>query len=459
VVLPPTAVDMDPYMKSSNQKVEEAVAAEQRNDLEAAKAYYVQAILELQKAKKQANRPPQAMAALSNRMQEYLERAEWCKRVLEERASAAAGGNGGAAAPAAAAKPPALIGAQQKDQALMDSLKGAIVVEKPMVRWDEVAGLYEAKVVLRDATEFPQLFPHLFKCGALKPWKGVLLYGPPGTGKTFLAKAVAANAGDGTTFLSISSADLVSKWVGESARLVKSLFWLAREKAPSVVFVDEVDSLCGSRDGGGGQKSESSHQLLTEFLRQMDGCGPAIEGTLIVAATNVPWDLDQAILSRFQKKLYIPLPPQKIRGEMIGIHLRQDRVELSASDLAQLGFSTDGFSARDIGALVQAALAEAMGEFRVAQQWRRVTPHPYDASLGYALEPVVGAPGGSDLRMTITQMQQDEEARKRTILPLIRMGHFEVAVRKVKASVTKEDLVRFQEWTEKFGVDGSGDTY
>jgi len=154
---------------------------------------------------------------------------------------------------------------------LMDQLRGAIVMDKPNVPWKNVAGLETAKRLLRDTTELPLEFPHLFQ-GKLKPWKGILLYGPPGTGKTYLAKAVATASSDESTFLSISSANLVSKFVGESARLVKSLFTLARQKAPSVVFIDEVDSLCSARGDG---KSESSTQLLTEFLTRWMVAGQA----------------------------------------------------------------------------------------------------------------------------------------------------------------------------------------
>ena len=143
-----------------------------------------------------------------------------------------------------------------EQNAMMATLSGAIVVEKPNITWDHVAGLEEAKKVLRQTCELPLEFPHLYASrpsgpgtgggsSALKPWTGILLYGPPGTGKTYLAKAVATSSGSSTTFLSVSSADLVSKWVGDSAKLVKTLFELARAKAPSVVFIDEIDSMVG----------------------------------------------------------------------------------------------------------------------------------------------------------------------------------------------------------------------
>ena len=184
-----------------------------------------------------------------------------------------------------------------------DNLSSAIVMEKPNVKWDDVCGLEAAKEALKEAVILPIKFPQLFT-GKRKPWRGILLFGPPGTGKSYLAKAVATEANN-STFLSVSSSDLVSKWLGESEKLVRSLFELAREKKPSIVFVDEVDSLCGSRSEN---ESESARRIKTEFLVQMQGVGNDNDGVLVLGATNIPWTLDSAIRRRFEKRIYIPLP-------------------------------------------------------------------------------------------------------------------------------------------------------
>ena len=130
------------------------------------------------------------------------------------------------------------------DQKLKDTLAGTLVTEKPNVKWSDVAGLDKAKEALQEAVILPMKFPQLFS-GKRKPWKGILLYGPPGTGKSFLAKACATEAKG--TFYSVSASNIVSKWMGESERLVRALFDVARKTKPSVIFIDEIDSLMSAR--------------------------------------------------------------------------------------------------------------------------------------------------------------------------------------------------------------------
>jgi hypothetical protein len=170
----------------------------------------------------------------------------------------------------------------------------------------DIAGLESAKEALKEAVILPIKFPQLFQGGGRKPWTGIMLYGPPGTGKSFLAKAVATEAD--ATFYSVSSADLTSKWLGESEKLVKTLFTVARENKPAIIFIDEIDSIASSRSDS---ESESSRRIKTEFLVQMEGVGNSLDGVLILCATNLPWMIDSAVRCGPQK-LGVLRHPQRV---------------------------------------------------------------------------------------------------------------------------------------------------
>jgi vacuolar protein-sorting-associated protein 4 len=239
-------------------------------------------------------------------MDEYLDRAEKLKDHIaaqgDKRAKQSVSADGKASGSVAGS------GSTKKDAGELDddnkklrgALSSAILSETPNVKWEDVAGLEQAKDALKEAVILPIKFPHLF-VGKRTPWRGILMYGPPGTGKSFLAKAVATEAK--STFFAVSSSDLVSKWMGESERLVKQLFTMARENKPAIIFIDEVDSLCGTRGEG---ESEASRRIKTEFLVQMQGVGTDDTGVLVLGATNLPWALDMAIKRRFEKVHYLP---------------------------------------------------------------------------------------------------------------------------------------------------------
>uniref|UniRef100_A0A803NW22 AAA+ ATPase domain-containing protein n=1 Tax=Cannabis sativa TaxID=3483 RepID=A0A803NW22_CANSA len=186
------------------------------------------------------------------------------------------------------AKPKGGDGEDPEQAKLRAGLDSVIIREKPDVKWNDVAGLESAKQALQEAVILPVKFPQFFT-GKRRPWRAFLLYGPPGTGKSYLAKAVATEAD--STFFSVSSSDLVSKWMGESEKLVSNLFQMARDSAPSIIFIDEIDSLCGQR--GQGNESEASRRIKTELLVQMQGMGTDDQKVLILAATNTPYALDQ----------------------------------------------------------------------------------------------------------------------------------------------------------------------
>ncbi|KAJ0178643.1 hypothetical protein K1T71_005418 [Dendrolimus kikuchii] len=228
---------------------------------------------------------------------------------------------------------------------LVETLERDILQRNPDVRWKDVIGLEDAKSVLQEAMVLPLVMPDYFK-GIRRPWKGVLLTGPPGTGKTLLARAVATECK--TTFFNVSSATLTSKYRGDSEKLVRLLFDMAAFYAPSTIFLDEVDSLCAVR--GADSEHEASRRFKAELLIQMDGLAAAFNRdkiVMVLAATNHPWDIDEAFRRRFEKRIYIGLPDESTRMKLLKLCLRE--VVLAEDvNLTELANKLDGYSGSDI---------------------------------------------------------------------------------------------------------------
>jgi len=328
---------------------------------------------------------------------------------------------------------------------LQSKLEGAIVTEKPNVNWSDIIGLEGAKEALKEAVILPIKFPHLFT-GKRTPWKGILLFGPPGTGKSYLAKAVATEAD--SKFFSISSSDLVSKWLGESEKLVRNLFELARTHRPSIIFIDEIDSLCSTRSDN---ESESARRIKTEFLVQMQGVGNNTEGILVLGATNIPWVLDAAIRRRFEKRIYIPLPEENARTGMFKLNLGTTGHSLTEEDFRLLGKNTEGYSGADISIVVRDALMQPVRKVQTATHFRRVRgPSLKDPNviLDDLLTPCsAGAPGA--VEMTWIDVPGDK-----LFEPPVSMSDMLKSLETSKPTVNEQDLKKLTQFTNDFGQEG-----
>ena len=220
------------------------------------------------------------------------------------------------------------------------------VVERPDVRYSDIGGLDEQIRELREVVELPLKNPELFRELGIDPPKGVLLYGPPGCGKTLLAKAVATESN--ATFISLVASELVQKYIGEGARIVRELFALARKKAPAIVFIDEVDAIAARRLEIGTSGEREVHRTLMQLLAELDGFKP-LDRVKVIAATNRIDILDPAILrpGRFDRIIEVPLPNKKGRIEIFKIHTRKLKIrgEIDYELLADL---TEGFSGAEI---------------------------------------------------------------------------------------------------------------
>lgn len=309
------------------------------------------------------------------------------------------------------------------DEGAAKQIFNEIVVHGDEVHWDDVAGLDIAKNALKEAVVYPFLRPDLFM-GLREPARGMLLFGPPGTGKTMLARAVATESR--STFFSISASSLTSKYLGESEKLVRALFSLAKALAPSIIFVDEIDSLLSSRSGSG--EHEATRRIKTEFLIQWSDLQRAAAGreqsekekergdasrVLVLAATNLPWAIDEAARRRFVRRQYIPLPEDETRATQLRTLLGHQKHNLDEDDIQRLVELTDGFSGSDITALAKDA---AMGPLR---------------SLGEAL-----------LHMSMDQIRP------------IQFQDFEASLINIRPSVSKQGLKEFEEWAREFGERG-----
>ena len=227
-----------------------------------------------------------------------------------------------------------------------------VMVQMPTTRWDDVGGVDEVRERLREGVELPLRHPDAFRRLGIRPAKGFLLYGPPGTGKTLLAKATAREAE--ANFIATKSSDLLSKWYGESEQQIARLFARARQVAPTVIFIDELDSLVPARGGGLGEP-QVTERVVNTILAEMDGL-EELQSVVVIGATNRPNLIDPALLrpGRFDELIYVPVPDRSGRRHILGIHTKS--MPLAADvDLDDLAERAERFTGADLEDLVRRA--------------------------------------------------------------------------------------------------------
>ncbi|MCI4434364.1 MAG: proteasome-activating nucleotidase [Thermoplasmata archaeon] len=241
------------------------------------------------------------------------------------------------------------------------SVVASEIITKPDVTYDDIGGLDSQLREVRETVELPLLHPELFKKVGIEPPKGILLIGPPGTGKTLVAKAVAHHTN--ATFIRTVGSELVRKYIGEGARLVRELFDLAREKSPSILFIDEIDAIGARRMDLSTSGDREVQRTLMQLLAEIDGFDP-LGNVKIIAATNRPDILDEALIrpGRFDRIIEIPLPDENAREKIFRIHTR--KMNIRDVEISALAKETNGLSGADIKAICTEAGMNAIREMR-----------------------------------------------------------------------------------------------
>lgn len=255
-----------------------------------------------------------------------------------------------------------------------------VIIEKPSIEWTQVGGLQDQEREIKEVIELPLKKPELFKKVGIEPPKGILLYGPPGTGKTLLAKAVAASTN--STFIEVVGSELVQKFIGEGAKLVKEIFQLAREKAPSIIFIDEIDAIAAVRIDVGTSGEREVQRTFMQLLAEVDGFNP-LDNVKIIGCTNRKDILDPAITrpGRLDRLIHVDLPNEEARKEIFKIHT--NKMKVGKLDMPALIKKTEGFS----GAEIRAVATEA-GYFAIRENRTKVDQADFEGAIDKVLNEV-----------------------------------------------------------------------
>ncbi|KAL5727153.1 hypothetical protein ACHQM5_000379 [Ranunculus cassubicifolius] len=308
------------------------------------------------------------------------------------------------------------------------------------VSFADIGSLDEIKESLQELVMLPLRRPDLFRGGLLKPCKGILLFGPPGTGKTMLAKAIACEAG--ASFINVSMSTITSKWFGEDEKNVRALFSLAAKVSPTIIFVDEVDSMLGQRTRVG--EHEAMRKIKNEFMTHWDGLltKPG-EQILVLAATNRPFDLDEAIIRRFERRIMVGLPAVDNREKIMKTLLSKERVE-EGLDYKELATMTEGYTGSDLKNLCTTAAYRPVREFIQRERLKDLEKKKKKAEEGQ----------NSEEPSTIIDMKKEDV--EINLRPL-NMEDMRQAKSQVAASFASEGSImsELRQWNELYGEGGS----
>jgi SpoVK/Ycf46/Vps4 family AAA+-type ATPase len=284
-----------------------------------------------------------------------------------------------------------------------------VISEKPTTKWEDIGGLDDVKKEVREAIVLPMIKK---KPEFVEAPKTLLLYGPPGTGKTLIAKAASNTLK--ANFFEARTSTLLSKYFGESSKIVSLLFEKARKKQPSIIFMDEFDSIMMSRDSG---IQESTRRVVSQLLMEIEGFSTKKEDKVIlIAATNKPWDLDDAMISRFQRKIYVPLPDPEARKQIFEIHLKGATLhDITIGNLSEM---SERYSGRDIANVCKEAIM-----FMIREQNPKMEELTASQIEKYA--------------MSYRSLTKED---------------FERALSKIKKTVDDRTIRRYEEWGEQLGM-------
>lgn len=309
------------------------------------------------------------------------------------------------------------------------------VVENVNVTWNDIGGLDTIKNELKETVEYPVLHPDQYQKFGLSPSKGVLFYGPPGTGKTLLAKAVATEVS--ANFISVKGPELLSMWYGESESNIRDIFDKARAAAPTVVFLDELDSIAKARGGSHGDAGGASDRVVNQLLTEMDGMN-AKKNVFVIGATNRPDQIDPALLrpGRLDQLIYVPLPDEVARLSILQAQLRNTPLE-PGLDLLEIAKITNGFSGADLSYIVQRSAKFAIKDSIEAHI--RLQKSKADSKQGDDVEMTEESKPAGD----------EEEEEEEDPVPYITRAHFEEAMKTAKRSVSDAELRRYEAYSQQ----------